>query len=228
MRKWLVGAMALVGLLALTGSAISLAAEDPPRELKYHVYAPGVSREDPTPTPTAQPTPTPVPRPEPYAGPVQTIYLGSARLTNNPIVEQRDTVFSGGREVFQDPSAPARIAWYSRFGHPGFAGNNSIFAGHINYVGYGNGPFAYLTSASVGDALYVQMANGDSLAYTVESVDVVSLSGLNMDYVVFPGLDANTERVTLISCGGTFVPNPSGYGGEYNSRVILVAERYVP
>ena len=47
-----------------------------------------------------------------------------------------------------------------------------------------------------------------------------------MDAVVYPWLDAGVERVTLISCGGTFVPYAGG-GGEYTSRVILVAERYV-
>jgi len=146
----------------------------------------------------------------------------------NPAVEQRDTTFSEGREVFEDPSVPARVAWYSRFGHPGFPGGNSIFAAHVDYVNYGPGPFAHLTSAAVGDALYVTMDNGETYSYTVRSVEVISLASLSMDAVVFPALDSYTERVTLISCGGSFVPNANGVGGEYNSRVILVAERYVP
>lgn len=216
-------ALVVGGFTGLVGAAVAVAADSPAPELKFRAFAPAVSRAE-----NPAPTPEPTPRPPVYAGPVQTLYLGSASLTMNPIVEQRDTTFSGGREVLQDPSAPALVAWYPRFGHPGFAGNNSIFAAHINYVGYGNGPFAYLTSASVGDALYVTMDNGQSYAYTVRSVEAVNLDSLNMDAVVFPPLDSSTERVTLISCGGTFVPNPNGVGGEYNSRVILVAERYVP
>ncbi len=213
------------GLAGMIGSALAVAADSPAPELKFRSFVPAVARaEDPTPTPE----PAATPRPQPYSGPVQTLYLGSAALTMNPVVEQRDTTTSGGREVFQDPSAPALVAWYPRYGHPGFPGNNSLFAAHINYVNYGNGPFAHLTSASVGDALYVTMDNGESYAYTVKSVDVVGLGSLDMDAVVFPPLDSNTERVTLISCGGTFVPNASGIGGEYESRVILVAERYVP
>lgn len=192
-------------------------------ELKYHVVAPSLSVAEEV------PTPTPIPRPVPYSGPVASLYLESAGISAAWPVEKRDTTFEGGREVFENPSAPEQIAWYSRFGQPGYPANNSIFAAHINYFHYGNGPFAYLTSAKVDDALYVTMDNGVSYAYTVKSVAVVSLTDLQngaMDAYVFPALDSYHERVTLISCGGDFVPRAGG-GGDYTSRVILVAERYV-
>lgn len=171
---------------------------------------------------------TPAPDPPVYVGPVVTIFLASAGITNNPPVEERDTVFVAGRETFDVPTHPARIAWYPRFGRPGFRGANSLFAAHINYVNYGNGPFAYVTSAVAGDTLVVRMENGTEYEYAVKSVEVIDLDVIDMDAIVFPGLDSHTERVTLISCGGTFVPAPGGIGGEYNSRVILVAERYIP
>lgn len=188
--------------------------------LQYRAYAPQVTRAE------LPPTPTPVPLPVPYNGPVASLYLAAAKLDASWPVEVRDTYFAGGREFFEDPSAPQRIAWYARFGHPGYAGANSIFAAHVDYVGFGKGPFGYITSASAGDALYVTMDNGTSYAYTVKSVAVVQLDQLDMDAVVFPALGPGVERVTLISCGGTFVPYAGG-GGEYTSRVILVAERYV-
>ena len=212
--------VAVVGL-ALGGLSLSNAQSTP--DLKYRVVAPGLTRAE------ALATPTPTPRPVPYSGPVASLYLASASISSNWPVEVRDTVSVGGRETFQDPTRPERIAWYSRFGQPGFPANNSIFAGHINYIGFGNGPFAFLTKATVDDALYVTMANGESYAYTVRSVEIVSLVELNngaMDAYVFPPLDSYTERVTLISCGGDFVARPGG-GGDYTSRVILVAERYV-
>jgi hypothetical protein len=219
----------LVGLVALgmLGAGVSLtSAQTGPSNLKYRVVAPAVSRAEDLPTP---PPPTPTPRPVPYTGPVASLYLGSASISSQWPIEVRDTTAVGGTETFQDPTRPERIAWYSRFGQPGYAANNSIFAGHINYIGFGNGPFAYLTSAAFGDALYVTMANGAEYAYTVRSVEVVSLAALNsgaMDAYVFPTLDSTTERITLISCGGDFVARPGG-GGDYTSRIILVAERYV-
>lgn len=216
--------VAAMGLLGLVSGAVAIAADPATSTLKYRAYAPGISRSD-APTPTPEPTPTP--RPVPYSGPVQSLYLGSARLGTSWAIETRDTEMKGGVEVFQDPTAPQFIAWYPRFGQPGFPANNSIFAAHINYVSYGNGPFAFLTSAAIGDALYVTMDNGLQYTYTVNSVEVINLNVLDMNAVVFPGLDSYTERITLISCGGTFVPFPGG-GGEYNSRVILTAERYIP
>ena len=218
--------LALLGGGLLFGLAASLAsaAESPPANLKYRAIAPALSKAE------LLPTPTPIPTPVPYLGPVASISLGSARITSQWPVEVRDTTIVGGRETFQDPSHPGTIAWYARFGQPGFASNNSIFAAHINYINYGNGPFAYLTSAQVDDALYITMANGAVYAYSVKSVQLVPLADLEngaIDGFVFPGLDAHTERVTLISCGGDFVARPGG-GGDYTSRVILIAERYVP
>jgi sortase (surface protein transpeptidase) len=154
------------------------------------------------------------------------LYLASAKLGASWPVEVRDTYFAGGREFFQDPSAPEKIAWYSRFGQPGYVGANSMFAAHIDYVGFGKGPFGYINNAAPGDALYLAMDNGTTYTYTVKSVSVIALQDLDMNAVVFPAMGAGVERVTLISCGGTFVPFPGG-GGEYTSRVILVAERYV-
>jgi hypothetical protein len=222
MRRTLLLAILTCGL-AVLGASLVLAA-DPPGQpgMEYRGFVPAVSKAElPTPTP-APPPPTPTP----YIGPVSSIYLASGRVTSNAPVESRDVNNTPNGPIFQEPTHPSRIAWYSNYGIPGWRGNNSLFAAHINYVGYGNGPFAHLTSARVDDALYVTMANGTVYTYTVRSVEVIHLSNLNMGAVVWPPLDAQTERVTLISCGGTFVPLPGG--GQYDSRVILVAERYVP
>ena len=94
-------------------------------------------------------------------------------------------------------------------------------------MGLGRVVFGYLTSAQPGDAIYVSMESGDQYTYTVTSVEIKKLGDIDMGPIVYPDLDENTERITLISCGGTFSPYPEG-GGEYDSRVFLIAERYVP
>lgn len=184
-------------------------------ELTYQVYLPGLSRGEPLP-----------PQPPVFDGPVASIAVPSAGISASAPIEERDTHYVDGRELLEDPTHPAKIAWYPRFGHPGYRGANSLFAAHVNYVGYGNGPFAALTSASPGDALYVTLADASVYVYTVRRVEIIPLSELDMDDVVYPDLGDLVERVTLISCGGTFVPRPGG-GGEYDSRVILIAERVV-
>lgn len=171
--------------------------------------------------------PTPTPEPAPYQGSVSAITLPSANLTGNSVIERRHTVPEGDRQRLEDPTHPSRTAWYDQFGQPGSRATNSLFAAHVDYVNYGAGPFYQLTSAQVGDTLTVIMDNGLEYYYTVQSVKVVHLDVLDMNAVVYPPLTSYQERITLISCGGTFVPYPGG-GGEYESRVILVAERYIP
>ena len=222
--------LAIAGLIT---AAAAMAWGRVPGTYPYHAYVPQIAageRYTPTPTPTPTATATPTATPAPYDGPVASLYLGSAGIDSSAI-EQLDTTWSNGVETLQDPGYPGDIAWYPRFGHPGYGGGtNSLFAAHINYYEFGNGPFAHLTSASPGDAVYVTMADGEEFAYTVESVEVIPLAELQsggMQDVVYPPLDSHTERVTLISCGGDFIPFAGG-GGEYTSRVVLVADRWVP
>lgn len=208
--------LSLAGVFLLALAVIVPArSADPP---EFAAYVPGIvaSGVAPTPTPTPVPTGSPV-----------TMTLASGGVTMRPPIEARDTILVGGTEFFDVPSHPSLVAWYQRFGRLGSGGSNTLFAGHINYVGYGAGPFAYLTRTRIGDDLVVETSSGKSLRYTVQSVAVVRVSRINMDEVVYPALAPNKERVTLISCGGTFVPNPSGVGGQYDSRVIVYAERYV-
>ncbi|MBK7726494.1 MAG: hypothetical protein IPI33_15070 [Dehalococcoidia bacterium] len=153
-RSFLTSAIIAI-VLAANGITLVTAETAPPANLKYRVVAPGISRAEPA------PTPSPTPKPVAYAGPVAWLYLASAGVSAQWPVESRDTIFLSGRETFQDPSSPERIAWYARFGQPGNPANNSIFAAHINYVGFGAGPFANLAEAVPGDALYVSMVNGD-------------------------------------------------------------------
>jgi sortase (surface protein transpeptidase) len=156
-----------------------------------------------------------------------TLRLASGGVTMSPQIETRHTIVTSGKEYFDVPSHPSKVAWYDQFGTLGKAGSTTLMAAHINYMGYGAGPFAKLTSTKVGDTLTVTDAGGKVLSYSVQSVQVTKLSQLDMNLVVYPSLGAGKERLTLISCGGTFVPNPSGSGGQYDSRVIVVTERYV-
>jgi hypothetical protein len=214
-----------LGMLVLFAFSASPQAQDED-DREYQAFVAQVARDGtPPPPPTPIPPPTPTPTPIDY-GPPRSMTLASAFIPAGTYIEQRHTRFTGGQEFFDEPSNPRWIAWYHRFSTMGRGGQNTIFSAHINYVGIGNGPFRYLTSARVGDSLSITMDNGQTLRYSVQSVQVISLANLNMDRVVYPGVPSNRERITLISCGGTFVPRPGG-GGDYDSRVILVAERII-
>jgi len=204
---------AVVVALGETGSAATPATPA--------LVVPYIARDGMAPPP---PTPTPTPVAQIDYGPPRSLTLASARIPASAYIEARHTHDVGGRETFEDPSRPQYIAWYHRFSTMGRGGQNTIMAAHINYAGYGNGPFRYLTSARVGDQLSIRMDSGHVLTFTVKSVEVIKLTAIDMDAIVYAPVAANRERITLISCGGTFVPY-SGGGGAYDSRVFLVAER---
>ncbi len=216
MRTRVAAGLLVVGLMGLMATVLAGPGPRPAVDYDHHAFVPMVSRELPPPPPPQVDVPD-----------VVWMSLASGVVSPNSPIEFRDTFHNGVGLQFEEPTHPALIAWYARYGRPGYGGHNSLFSAHINYVNYGDGPFRYLTSAQVSDFLYLGMDNGDVYAYQVQSVQVIHLSVLDMGAVVWPGLPPNKERVTLISCGGTFVPNPSGIGGQFESRVILVAERYL-
>ena len=226
--RWGIVGLVVAGMLGVVGGTIAFAARDAkPPALTQHVNAPVIARDGPPPTPTPAPTAVPVRS----SAPVVALHVPSAGIDGSFAVEQRDTKFVGSREVLQDPSSPGLIAWYPRFGHPSEPAQDALFAAHINYIGYGNGPFAHLQNAQVGAPLELILADGTAYTYTIETVELIPLSQLDnggMQDIVYPPLDSYHTRVTLISCGGDFVPYNDGSGaGEYTSRVVVTAERYV-
>ena len=224
MRRWTAFGVFSCGVLGLAGGALAFAAggrNDP--SLSHHASVPAIVREGPPPTPTPAPTPVPVRS----SAPVVALHVPSAGIDGSFAIEERDTKFEGSREVLQDPSSPGLIAWYPRFGHPSQPAQDALFAAHINYIGYGNGPFADLVDAQVGGTLELILADGTDYLYTIESVQLIPLAVLDnggMQDVVYPPLDSYHTRVTLLSCGGDFVPYNDGSGaGEYTSRVVVTA-----
>lgn len=223
MKKTLPLAALLVGLAGVLFATLA-GAEGPAEQragLTRKVILPAIARDG------VPPPPTPTPEPPPYQGAVVALSLPSAGLEEGKYIEPRHTFLDNGRERLQEPSHPAYIAWYNQLGHPGYRAGNTIFSAHVDYVGYGRGPFWGLHTARVGDTLTVVMDNGLEYSYTVQWARIIHLSELDMNEVVYPALDSHRERITLISCGGTFIPYPGG-GGEYDSRVVLIAERIHP
>lgn len=203
--------LATLGLVAASAGA-----EQAPAGIaqRYHLVVPDIAR-NPEPTPT------------PYVGPIVSLDIPRAGVSARWPVEERGITTVGGTEYLQDPSSPDRISWYPQFGRPGFRSANTVFAAHVNYVGWPLTPFASVGNLRVDDSIYLTMADGTVYTYSVKAVDVVRLEGLDMSQVLFPALDNNTERLTLITCGGDFFVQP-GVGGEYTSRLIVTATRYIP
>lgn len=105
------------------------------------------------------------------------------------------------------------IGWY-RFGAaPGGAGT-TVLAAHVAYDGV-DGAFRRLADLQPGDRMTVALADGRSIAYSVESVDDYDKDELPES--VFT--DVGPARLALITCGGSFNPTLR----SYDSNVVAWA-----
>jgi sortase (surface protein transpeptidase) len=77
-----------------------------------------------------------------------------------------------------------------------------------------------------GDQIIVQMDNGTQYTYRVFRKQRYDVSNMPMAELIWPSnKPADKEWITLITCGGNFVPTQSNGLGEYTQRDVVVAER---
>ncbi len=112
------------------------------------------------------------------------------------------------------------VAWYDFSSKPG-AGSNAVFAGHITW---NRAPAVFYDLDDLQEGDVVRLVSDDGREYTYEvfanfAVDPYDTESLK---VMAP---TETDTVTLITCGGTWVPDPSEqFGGDYTTRTIVQAK----
>lgn len=156
-------------------------------------------------------TPQPTPTGRPLAAPLRLIIESIG--VDAPVLEM-------GLEEGGIPEVPLNgedVAWYDFSSKPG-AGSNAVFAGHINWAGE-LGVFGELDKVQPGDAIRLIAQDGREYEYEVTAnfaVDPEDPESLKVMAAT------ETDMVTLITCGGTWLPNPSEpFGGNYTNRVIV-------
>jgi LPXTG-site transpeptidase (sortase) family protein len=112
------------------------------------------------------------------------------------------------------PTDPDEVAWYQLGPGMGVPGN-VVFAGHVNWGGRLR-VFGQIDQLDRGDAIQVIDAEGRGFEYVVESTKLVRAEGAPLDEIFE---QPNQPVVTLITCGGEYVPSRR----EYLDRVIVRA-----
>jgi hypothetical protein len=115
-----------------------------------------------------------------------------------------------------------RVGWYADFGPPG-AGGNAVFTAHETW-NHLQAPFFNLHRAQVGDDVVVDMADGRRLFYMVFSNIRYDARTIPMNDLIWPS-NKDAEWITLITCGGRIVYDPTTGFGEYLDRDVVVARR---
>jgi sortase (surface protein transpeptidase) len=109
-----------------------------------------------------------------------------------------------------------RVGWY-RFGPAPGAGGSAVLAGHVDDREQGPGAMAPLRSAAVGDEIVVTDAAGTATHWRVVSRESIEKQVLPLERLFARD---GPPRLTLITCGGPFLPEFS----SYRDNVVVVAE----
>jgi LPXTG-site transpeptidase (sortase) family protein len=123
------------------------------------------------------------------------------------------------------PYDPYVVAWYNFSAKPG-QGSNAVFAGHVDWTVNGQpvtGVFWGLRELEEGDVVKFVLEDGSELQYHVTLNFALEGNDTDGVEVMYP---TPNDVVTLISCGGTWIPDSSSpLGGDYTHRVVVRAER---
>jgi hypothetical protein len=114
------------------------------------------------------------------------------------------------------PADVARVGWY-RFGPAPGAPGSAVIAGHVDDRTQGLGALAPLRAAAPGDEVLVTDAAGTTSRWRVVSRELISKQVLPLDELFRRD---GPPRLTLITCGGPFLPEY----GSYRDNVVVVAE----
>ena len=108
------------------------------------------------------------------------------------------------------------VAWYD-FSDPPGSGSNTILAGHVTWSGHA--VFWDLDDLQPGETIKLKAEDGRDYTYEVFANFQVDPSDPNSSQVM---ADTTTDIVTLITCGGSWIPDPSQQiGGDYTHRTIV-------
>jgi len=161
--------------------------------------------------------PVAIPYNNPYPRVTAPLRLVIERIrVDAPIVE----LGLDGNGVPQVPLNGKDVAWYNFSAKPG-AGSNAVFAGHVNWAG-ALGAFGKIDELVEGDTVRLIADDGRQFAYEVRANYAVDPEDRESLKVMAP---TETDTITLITCSGTWVPDPSErFGGNYTTRTIVQAK----
>jgi sortase family protein len=170
----------------------------------------------------------PVPTPPPAPGPDVVVRDAAPAAAAEVVAPVRLAVPARGVDVAVDPVGVTadgqmalpddvdRAGWY-RFGPVPGAPGSAVVAGHVDDAEQGLGELAPLREAAPGDEVVVTDGAGASTRWVVTGRELVDKQALPVDTLFRRD---GPPRLTLVTCGGPFLPEVGGY----RDNVVVVAE----
>jgi LPXTG-site transpeptidase (sortase) family protein len=145
-----------------------------------------------------------------------------------PIIYVDAPVITMGLGADQYPEVPGRgdqVAWYNFSAVPGL-NDNAVFSGHVDWQTANGSPipgaFYRLRELHIGDEISVSLEDGTVKKYRVSGNVAAKWDDPNILRVME---STGEDVVTLITCGGSWIEDPSkDNGGNYSHRIIVRAE----
>jgi hypothetical protein len=204
-------ALAVMG--GMLRSAARVSAQEDTIEVLVEVPSTGASRLGPVTQAISH-----IPAPPPVS--VAPIELQADKIGLAAPVEMGQVVDG----VMVDPSGPWVVVWYENLGKVG-DGGNVVMAGHVDYWSVGPAIFWNIRDLLPGDSLRLLGENGESFEYAVEWTYLYDVATELTPEVIQNEIVADTgqESLTLITCGGEFVPETAEYLQRYVVRANLIS-----
>ena len=108
------------------------------------------------------------------------------------------------------------VAWYDLGPLPGKRGS-AVIDGHVDNGLALAGVFKQLANIKKGDDIFVDTKDGHTLHFVVTDIEIYPYQSVPTD-IIFNRAD--TARLNLITCDGTWVKS----GKTYNERLVVFAE----
>ena len=173
-----------------------------------------------TPSGHEEPVPAPATTPLPEVAPPTRIIIEKMGV-DAPII----TLGLDANRRPEVPNDPYVVTWYDFSAKPG-QGSNAVFSGHVDWTVNGQpvtGVFWGLRELQEGNVVKLILEDGSELRYRVTDNVAVAYDDPQGLESMYP---TPNDVITLISCGGTWVPDTSmPLGGDYTHRVVVRAER---
>jgi LPXTG-site transpeptidase (sortase) family protein len=189
-----------------------------------------VPTPEPTPAPTPEPLPPPPPAPEPTPEPTpeppppvvppdflltkETFLAGRLRIPRIGVDAPFEEKGLDLNYKMEDPSGSVAVAWYPFKSLPN-GGGNVFLAGHFQ-LGGSPAVFWDVPDLQLGDRLVI-LAGGVEFHYEIVSKELPTTA----DSIHAVNDPVSFEVVTLMTCGGEYVPEI----GDYSHRWIVRAAR---
>lgn len=152
----------------------------------------------------------------PSATPVSYAPLARLRIPSIGVDAAVETKSLDPDGTMQSPGAPDVVSWYDFSAQP-VADGNAVFAGHVDYAGYGPAVFWRLGELQLGDIIEVAAQDGMLRRYQVTTVRPFEATADASGVVA----SAGKPTITLITCDGTFDQDTRAY----NQRLVVTGER---